>query len=137
MQLPPKPAAAAAALAALASLTGCGAEAPPAAPTESSASVQPAAEPVQVAQAPAEAPAPAPTQTTAPRTDATQQLVSSLDEVDAGQFDPLSVPMDNGIVWYGVWEDAMAEFERTGKPVAIHFGSPRCPSGYVCVPGTW
>jgi hypothetical protein len=137
MQVPPKSATIVAGLAALVSLTGCGAEAPPAAPSHSAAPVQPADEPVQVAQAPAETPAPAPAQRPVPRTEATQQLVSSLDEVDAGQFDPLSVPMDDGIVWYGVWEDAMAEFERTGKPVAIHFGSPRCPSGYVCVPGTW
>ena len=60
-----------------------------------------------------------------------------LEEVEPGAFDPLTVPMANGIVWYGTWEDAMAEKERTGKPVMVHFGSPRCPNGTVCVPGTW
>lgn len=58
-------------------------------------------------------------------------------EVPAGEFDPASVPMEDGIVWYGTWEDAMAEKERTGKPVALHFGSPRRPKDYVCVPGAW
>ena len=58
-------------------------------------------------------------------------------EVDKGTFDPLTIPFEDGIVWYGTWEDAMAEKERTGKPVMLHFGSPRCPSGDVCVPGTW
>ena len=58
-------------------------------------------------------------------------------EVKAGQTDPLSIPRTDGIVWYGTWEDAMAEKERTGKPVMLHFGSPRCPKDGVNVPGTW
>lgn len=58
-------------------------------------------------------------------------------EVPAGEFDPASVPMEDGIVWYGTWEDAMAEMDRTGKPVALHFGSPRRPKDEVCVPGAW
>lgn len=58
-------------------------------------------------------------------------------EVDAGEADPLSVPFPDGIVWYGNWEDAMAEQDRTGKAVMLHFGSPRCPSKGVNVPGTW
>jgi hypothetical protein len=61
-----------------------------------------------------------------------------LAEVPAGEFDPLTIPMTDGIVFYGTWEDAMAEKERTGKPVLLHFGSPRIPSEQkVCVPGTW
>ena len=58
-------------------------------------------------------------------------------EVELGDADPLSVPVTDGIVWYGTWEDAMAEKERTGKPVMLHFGSPRCPAKGVNVPGTW
>lgn len=58
-------------------------------------------------------------------------------EVELGEADPLSIPVTDGIVWYGTWEDAMAEKERTGKPVMLHFGSPRCPSKGVNVPGTW
>lgn len=59
-------------------------------------------------------------------------------EVPKGEADPLSVPMTDGIVWYGTWEAAMAEKERTGRPVMLHFGSPRAPSEQtVCVPGMW
>ncbi|MEO0652647.1 MAG: hypothetical protein AAFZ65_18385 [Planctomycetota bacterium] len=82
---------------------------------------------------PADSPQPAP-QTTA---SGERDWAAFLEEVPAGNFDPLTVPMGNGIVWYGTWEAAMAEKERTGKPVALHFGSPRCPNGTVCVPGTW
>ncbi|MHC4376140.1 MAG: thioredoxin domain-containing protein [Planctomycetota bacterium] len=60
-----------------------------------------------------------------------------LEEVQPGDFDPLSLAVADGIVWYGTWEAAMAEYERTGKPVMLHFGSPRCPDNEVCVPGTW
>jgi pyruvate/2-oxoglutarate dehydrogenase complex dihydrolipoamide acyltransferase (E2) component len=38
-----------------------------------------------------------------------------------------------GIVWYGLWEDALAEVQRTGKPLLLHFGSPRVMQ--VC--GVW
>jgi len=58
-------------------------------------------------------------------------------EVEPGGDDPLSTAVTDGIVWYGTWEDAMAEKERTGKPVMLHFGSPRCPEGGCYVPGTW
>lgn len=63
--------------------------------------------------------------------------VAFLEEVQPGDFDPLSLAVADGIVWYGTWEAAMAEYERTGKPVMLHFGSPRCPDNEVCVPGTW
>jgi hypothetical protein len=58
-------------------------------------------------------------------------------EVPQGEFDPTSIPSESGIVWYGTWEDALAERDRTGKPVALHFGSPRRPKDFVCVPGAW
>ena len=38
-----------------------------------------------------------------------------------------------GAVWYGLWEDAVAESERTGKPLLIHLGSPR----HLRVCGVW
>ena len=47
--------------------------------------------------------------------------------------DVLARPRADGIVWYGVWRDAVAEVERTGKPMLLHFGSPRCME----VPGVW
>ncbi len=59
------------------------------------------------------------------------------EEVALGGNDPLSQPVPGGIVWYGTWEDAIAEVERTGKPLMLHFGSPRCPEQGVNVPGTW
>lgn len=59
------------------------------------------------------------------------------EEVAIGGKDPLSQPVPGGIVWYGTWEDAIAEVERTGKPLMLHFGSPRCPEKGVNVPGTW
>jgi hypothetical protein len=64
--------------------------------------------------------------------------VHDFEFVPAGEFDPASVPLEDGIAWYGTWEAAMAEKERTGKPVMLHMGSPRCPAkpGYR-VPGTW
>lgn len=71
------------------------------------------------------------------RTEAAPDYAAALKEVPAGEFDPLTIPMANGIVWYGTWEDAVAEVERTGKPLMLHMGSPRCPNGTVCVPGTW
>ena len=63
------------------------------------------------------------------------EYVHDFEYVDEGEFDPASVPVSDGIVWYGTWEDAMAEKERTGKPIMLHMGSPRCPT--TCVPGTW
>jgi hypothetical protein len=66
-----------------------------------------------------------------------QSKAEDLSEVPAGEYDPLSVPREDGIVWYGTWEDAMAEMNRTGKPVLLHFGSPRRPKEKVCVPGAW
>ena len=91
------------------------------------------------ASAAAAAPSEAPTWAAAQATPEGEiSLVERLAEVPKGGFDPLSIPLEDGIVWYGTWEDAMAEKERTGKPVLLHFGSPRCPSSQkVCVPGVW
>ncbi len=61
--------------------------------------------------------------------------VHDFELVEEGEFDPASVPVTNGIVWYGTWEAAMAEVERTGKPVLLHMGSPR--DRLTCVPGYW
>lgn len=72
-----------------------------------------------------------------PRPKGKVDFASFLEEVKPGDFDPLSLAVADGIVWYGTWEAAMAEYERTGKPVMLHFGSPRCPDNEVCVPGTW
>lgn len=63
------------------------------------------------------------------------EYVHDFEYVEEGEFDPASVPVSDGIVWYGTWEDAMAEKERTGRPVMLHMGSPRNPT--TCVPGTW
>ena len=68
---------------------------------------------------------------------ACESSFDDLAEVPAGEFDPLSIPMEDGIVWYGTWEGAMAERDRTGKPILLHFGSPRRPKDMVCVPGAW
>ncbi len=35
--------------------------------------------------------------------------------------------------WYGLWEDAVAESKRTGKPLLVHMGSPR----HIRVSGVW
>ena len=54
---------------------------------------------------------------------------------EEGADDPHTRPYDDGVVWYGVWEDAMAEVARTGKPIMLHMGCPR--ERNTCVPGTW
>jgi streptogramin lyase len=64
--------------------------------------------------------------------------VHDFEFVPEGEQDPAGVPGADGIVWYGTWEAAMAEKERTGKPVMLHMGSPRYPSSEGArVPGTW
>lgn len=47
--------------------------------------------------------------------------------------DRLVGAIERGIVWHGVWEDALDEVRRTGRPLLLHFGSPRC----MQVPGVW
>ena len=61
--------------------------------------------------------------------------VHDFELVAEGEFDRTSVPVTGGIVWYGTWEAAMAEVERTGKPVMLHMGSPR--DRLTCIPGYW
>ena len=47
--------------------------------------------------------------------------------------DALTEAIPSGIVWYGEWEDALAEMDRTGRPLLLHFGSPQVMD--VC--GVW
>ena len=63
------------------------------------------------------------------------QVGKDFEWVEEGEFDHASIPVLDGVVWYGRWEDAAAEMERTGKPLMLHMGSPRCRN--TCVPGTW
>ncbi|MBC8262274.1 MAG: hypothetical protein H8E43_10695 [Planctomycetia bacterium] len=39
----------------------------------------------------------------------------------------------NGIAWYGTWEAAKSEAERTGKPILLLSAAPQCQG----VPGIW
>ncbi|NCF55775.1 MAG: hypothetical protein GWP41_05860 [Planctomycetia bacterium] len=39
----------------------------------------------------------------------------------------------NGIAWYGTWEAAKSEAERTGKPILLLSAAPQCHG----VPGIW
>lgn len=63
-----------------------------------------------------------------------QQQEATAEAAEARLLDSI-LPVSDGIVWYGTWEDAIAEMERTGKPVMLHMGSPR--ERNTCVPGTW
>jgi len=96
-----------------------------------------APEPQPAGQAKPDKKRPNPRTAPPPRPEGKVDFASFLEEVKPGDFDPLSLAVADGIVWYGTWEAAMAEYERTGKPVMLHFGSPRCPDNEVCVPGTW
>ncbi len=78
--------------------------------------------------------------------------VAAVNALDKGELDPSAITsfdhfcedvitsndnavtaVENGITWYGRWEDAVAEVQRTGKPLLVHFGSPRVMQ--VC--GVW
>lgn len=61
--------------------------------------------------------------------------VHDFERVEEEDTDPASLPVKDGIVWYGTWEEAMKERERTGMPVMLHMGSPRDRS--TRVPGAW
>lgn len=45
----------------------------------------------------------------------------------------LAATTQPGIAWYGVWEDAVAEADRTGKPILLFSAAPQCRA----VPGMW
>jgi hypothetical protein len=47
--------------------------------------------------------------------------------------DALVRPVKEGTVWYGIWEDAVREAQRSGRPLLVHFGAPRTMA--VC--GVW
>ena len=61
--------------------------------------------------------------------------VFNYERVPESEQDPSGVPVQDGIIWYGTWETAMAERARTGKPVMLHMGSPR--DRETRVPGYW
>ena len=49
---------------------------------------------------------------------------------------PLAVhepPSEAGIAWFGTWEGALAEAERTGRPILFQSAAPQCQN----VPGVW
>lgn len=33
---------------------------------------------------------------------------------------------NGGIAWYGMWENALSEAKRTGKPILLVSGAPHC-----------
>lgn len=43
------------------------------------------------------------------------------------------VERESRIAWYGVWEDAAKEAERSGRPILLMSAAPRCNG----VPGMW
>lgn len=52
------------------------------------------------------------------------------------QKGPLEVheePEGAGIAWFGTWDQALAEAQRTGRPILFHSAAPQCQS----VPGVW
>ncbi|MEZ6014140.1 MAG: hypothetical protein R3F49_03425 [Planctomycetota bacterium] len=49
---------------------------------------------------------------------------------------PLEVhepPASAGIAWFGTWDAALAEAERTGRPMLFMSAAPQCQN----VPGVW
>lgn len=63
----------------------------------------------------------------------TAQAFQRPDRRNAAQTESLAVPDQSGIAWFGRWEDARAEAQRTGRPILLMSAAPRC-SG---VPGMW
>ncbi|MBM3989685.1 MAG: hypothetical protein FJ298_01615 [Planctomycetes bacterium] len=42
-------------------------------------------------------------------------------------------PTEPGIAWFGTWSEALAEAERTGRPMLFMSAAPQCQR----VPGVW
>ncbi|MBM4013453.1 MAG: hypothetical protein FJ293_00600 [Planctomycetes bacterium] len=42
-------------------------------------------------------------------------------------------PAEPGIAWFGTWSEALAEAERTGRPLLFMSAAPQCSR----VPGVW
>jgi hypothetical protein len=61
--------------------------------------------------------------------------IHNFERVKEAEEDPASLPVKDGVIWYGTWEGAMAERDRSGKPIMLHMGSPRDRS--TRVPGAW
>ena len=63
-------------------------------------------------------------------------LTYALDEkgaTDVGREDLASKPEPAKIAWFGRWDDAREESERTGRPILLMSAAPQC-SG---TPGMW
>jgi len=52
---------------------------------------------------------------------------------ELADHDPQQVAAEQGISWHGTWEGGVAESRRSGRPVLLHIGAPRCDE----VPGVW
>lgn len=50
-----------------------------------------------------------------------------------GQDDVVAAPTTGGIAWFGRWDDAKAEAERTGRPILLMSAAPQCSGA----PGMW
>ena len=59
---------------------------------------------------------------TGPLVDDTPAAGSEVETQDAG-----------GIAWFGRWEDAAAEAERSGRPILLMSAAPQCSGA----PGMW
>lgn len=42
-------------------------------------------------------------------------------------------PTEPGIAWFGTWSEALAEAQRTGRPLLFMSAAPQCSR----VPGVW
>lgn len=70
-------------------------------------------------------------------------LLGNLHLADAAQGPPerergakedvLEAPTAPGIAWFGRWDDAKAEAERTGRPILLMSAAPQCSGA----PGVW
>jgi len=49
------------------------------------------------------------------------------------QVDVLEPSLEASIAWYGRWDDAQAEAERTGRPILLMSAAPQCTGA----PGIW
>lgn len=51
----------------------------------------------------------------------------------SGAVDVHQQPAAPGIAWFGVWSDALAEAQRTNRPILLMAAAPSCQG----VPGVW
>ena len=50
-----------------------------------------------------------------------------------GAVDVHQQPAAPGIAWFGVWSEALAEAQRTNRPILLMSAAPSCQG----VPGVW